>query len=79
MDTKYKTLTQKFIEKYKTIQEQYGETGTEEQMYKEAIDLLRKTQEDGKDEEVSLSTAYKESLRQQKANIKIDVSEIFKN
>ncbi|XP_044253584.1 probable 28S ribosomal protein S23, mitochondrial [Tribolium madens] len=79
LDTKYKTLTQKFIESYRTIQAQYGDSGTEEQIYKEAIDLLKKNQEIKKDEDdVSLSTAFKESLKEQKAKLKINVSDIFK-
>ncbi|XP_068913697.1 small ribosomal subunit protein mS23 [Tenebrio molitor] len=76
-DSKHKTLTQKFIDNYQKVEAQYAETGTEKQIYEEAIDLLKKDFEVKKgDEEVSLSNAFKEA--QEKTNVKINISDLFK-
>lgn len=82
----YKSLTQKFIEKYQQLENQYDGKVSEEQLYHETIDIIKKGRDVKKetpDEEdaVSLSSTFKEALSKQKekelAQIKIDVKNIF--
>lgn len=77
-------MTQRFIETYQRVQQTSGENLSEETLYTEAIEILKKEKEMRKeveeDEPVSLSSAFKEAKRKQDDNlkIKIDVAEFFK-
>ncbi|KAF7282700.1 mitochondrial ribosomal protein S23 [Rhynchophorus ferrugineus] len=76
-----KSITQRFIDTYVTLLEQYKdrEEVSEEQLYKEAIDILNKGHQLQRDtaldsETISLSSAYKEARR--KMN-NINLKDIF--
>lgn len=84
----YKSLTQRFIEIYQHLDSRYEGEASEEQLYGEAIELLKKGQEAKKEttedeEAVSLSSSFKEALSKEKekelAKLKIDVRNIFKD
>ncbi|KAJ8955727.1 hypothetical protein NQ318_008599 [Aromia moschata] len=85
----YKSLTQKFIEKYHVIEDQYKGEGTKEQIYADAIESLKREKENQKEatveevEPISLSTAFKEAKSSQKnvqeTKINLDVKNIFKD
>lgn len=76
-------MTQRFITNFNKLSQQYeGKEVTEEKLYQEAIDLLKKDHEGKKhveveveEEPVSLSTAFKAA--DEKLNVK--VKDIFKD
>ncbi|RZC34970.1 28S ribosomal protein S23, mitochondrial [Asbolus verrucosus] len=72
-DSKHKTLTQKFIDNYRKIEAQYGGEGARQQIYEEALDLLKRDREVGKeDENVSLSSTFKDAQEsREKPNLKV--------
>ena len=80
LDSKHKTITQRFIQIYKTVEAQYDGTASDSQIYQEAIDLLKRDQESRKaEDEISLSSAFKEAQAQESRDkVKINVSDIFK-
>nr|CAH7748660.1 unnamed protein product [Callosobruchus chinensis] len=90
-DTTFKTLTQRFIETYQKVEQQYGGTATEEQIYKEAIGILKtegesrkeKATQNEEEESVSLSSAFRQAQStldaQAKAKLHVNISDIFKN
>ncbi|VEN54346.1 unnamed protein product [Callosobruchus maculatus] len=90
-NTTFKTLTQRFIETYKKVEQQYGGNATEEQIYKEAIGILKaegesrkeKVTEHEEEEPVSLSSAFRQAQstldEQAKSKLRVNVSDIFKN
>lgn len=79
------TLTQKFIETYKKVSDQYKDGASEEQLYQEAIDILNRERthktaaeqaaEEG--ESVSLSSAFKRAREKQEGGISL--KNIFKD
>ncbi|XP_057654020.1 probable 28S ribosomal protein S23, mitochondrial [Diorhabda carinulata] len=77
----YKSLTQRFVDIYQKLEENSGDGTTEEQLYKEAIEVLKRDKEikkDSEDEPVTLSSAFKQAkLQQDKVNI--NISNIFKD
>ncbi|XP_050297601.1 probable 28S ribosomal protein S23, mitochondrial [Anthonomus grandis grandis] len=83
-----KSLTQKFIDVYSKLSVQYDGTATEEQIYKEAIEVLNRERGGAKEaqpqqepddvESVSLSMAFKEAQRKQQDQ-GISVRDIFKD
>lgn len=73
LENRSATLTQKFIEIYTKVREQYGdEPVTEEQLYKEAIDIINRdrhnklVEESEEGEAVKLTLAFKEAQNKQK-------------
>ncbi|CAH1994536.1 unnamed protein product [Acanthoscelides obtectus] len=87
----YKTLTQRFIDTYQKVEQQYAGNATEEQIYKEAIGILKSEFESKKEkaaveheeESVSLSSQFRQAQSaldaQAKSKINLDVGDIFKN
>nr|CAI5823207.1 unnamed protein product [Callosobruchus analis] len=90
-NTTFKTLTQRFIDTYQKVEQQYGGNATEEQIYKEAIGILKtesesriqKVTEHEEEESISLSSAFKEAQSaldaQAKSKLQVNISDIFKN
>lgn len=86
-NTKTKTTTQKFIEAYKKVEATHKEADLVEQIYEEALDLLKRDQENKIDsteeEQMSLAKAFqyaqsKTDLKQETI-LKVNVKDIFKN
>lgn len=86
MFTTGKSLTQKFIDIYKTLLEQYKdkENVSEEHLYKEAIDILNKERQLQKEnvpskepETINLSSTYREARKKINNNLNIKVRDIF--
>ncbi|KAL1494203.1 hypothetical protein ABEB36_009835 [Hypothenemus hampei] len=87
LNSKAPSLTQRFIETYTSVNQQYKDgEASEEQLYKEAIDILNRQRgvitvlpaeiEDA--EEVSLSGAFKEAQKKQEEQ-SISIKDIFKD
>ncbi|KAH1025868.1 hypothetical protein HUJ05_010503 [Dendroctonus ponderosae] len=83
LENRSPTLTQKFIEIYTKVKEQYGdESVSEEQLYKEAIDIINRdrynkaVEEPEEGEAVKLSLAFKEAQNKQKPT-GISVKDLF--
>ncbi|CAH1160057.1 unnamed protein product [Phaedon cochleariae] len=83
-NNKYTSLTQRFIETYQKLESENRDL-PEEELYKQAIDVLkwdREVRAQAENEEaISLSTAFKEAKSKQDSDqdkIKIDVKDIFK-
>lgn len=79
-------MTQKFIEAYKKIEVTHKEAVSVEQIYEEALDLLKRDHENKTDateeEQISLAKAFqyaqsKTDLRQETI-LKVNVKDIFK-
>lgn len=78
-DNIHKTSTQKFIDKYNSIKEQYGESSNEKQVYQEALDLFQRDRGIIQQEEVSkLRTEFLEAQDKKKPTVKINVSDVLK-
>lgn len=87
LEAKGPSLTQRFIDTYKQVSEQYkASQASEEQLYKEAIEILNRSREvrtpketeEEEGESVSLSVAFKEAQSKQKKSSSISVKDIFK-
>ncbi|XP_022908682.2 small ribosomal subunit protein mS23 [Onthophagus taurus] len=73
---KYKTITQQFIDKFKEIENQYGEGVDKKKIYVEAVEALKVSKEiKDKDEYLRLSTAFKEVS--EKRDVKVDFKDLF--
>nr|UAM96083.1 ribosomal protein L23 [Hippodamia variegata] len=72
-----KTLTQKFIENYRKIEEKYAETEkSQEDIYSEAIELLRREKDVQQDiENISANPTTEKSPKEPSS--KIDLSKVF--
>lgn len=80
----YKSVSQKFIEIYQSLEKENAENSNQEQLYKEAIEVLRRDKdikkETEQEEPLSLSSAFKEAKSNQiKEMPKVDVTNIFKD
>ncbi|XP_028133793.2 probable 28S ribosomal protein S23, mitochondrial [Diabrotica virgifera virgifera] len=80
----YKSLTQKFVDIYQNLEARAEGSATEEQLYKEAIEVLRRDKEVKKvdeEEPISLSLAFREARLEQnkkQEKSKLDIANIFK-
>lgn len=78
-----KTLSQRFIENYKMVEEQYKGAANPDQVYQEAMELLQNSRETSEDvvDTSSLSSTFKEAQAGNRKNeiSKIDVKDIFKD
>lgn len=77
-DTKYKTATQTFIDIHRRLQEQYKGAAPEEQVYQEALELLRKERQQ-RSETAGLSADFQEASKlKEKASVNVDLKDLFK-
>ncbi|KAK5641252.1 hypothetical protein RI129_009799 [Pyrocoelia pectoralis] len=73
------TLTKRFIESYKKLDEQYVGTASEDVLYNETIELLQHERNKPDDDHISLAKSFKEAQQSGNPNIGIKVGDIFKN
>lgn len=84
------TLTKRFIEAYKRLENHYNGSASQQQLYEETIELLQRerqkqTEMQLEDEQISLVSSFKQAQERQRegfkdsANIAIKVSDLFKN
>lgn len=77
--SKYKTITQSFIDCYKKLEDQYKGSAPQEQIYQEALELLKRERQSRAETTGSLSEAFQAaSIPKQTQNLGIDVKDIFK-
>ncbi|KAF5294400.1 hypothetical protein FQR65_LT10765 [Abscondita terminalis] len=75
------TLTKRFIEEYKKLEEKYKSEVSEEQIYEEAIALVQREKQEfaRADNDVNLVTSFKQAqAKRESENIAVKVSDLFK-
>lgn len=85
LNNKQQSITQHFIEVYRKLEAQYGGKASEDQIYEEAVDMLKKEKQkrlEGAEEPLSLSESFLEAekkLNVDTAPVNIKISDILKD
>lgn len=76
-DSKYDSVTQRFLKTYEKLEKRYDEHTPLEQIYKEAIDMFMREREQ---QSGSFSSAFKEVERESKtkSSLKINLDSVLK-